>query len=324
MRAWQISEYGAAEVFKHVNLPDPQPKKGWILIDTKAFGINRSELYTRQGHSGDAVTIPRVLGIECVGIVLNGGGTDLYPGQKVATAMGSMGRKFDGGYAEKTLVPRSNVFPIETNLEWDVLGSIPETYLTAWGAVKEAIDLQPDDTILIRGGTSSVGMACASIAKQMGCTVLATTRNQEKARVLLKDAGIDHVLIDSGSVEQQVKDICPEGVQGVVELVGFEHTIMDSLRSTAPKGTVCIIGFLGDSWNYKFFPWMPSTVKLTIYSSETLKAETTTPVLQSIIERVEKGLYLPNIYRVFDFDDLPDAHRMMEKNQAIGKLVVTT
>ena len=322
MRAWQINEFGTTEVFQNVDLPDPQPKEGWVLIDTKAFGINRSELYTRQGHSGDAVTIPRVIGIECVGVVLDAGGTDLHPGQKVAAAMGSMGRKSDGGYAEKTLVPRRNVFPIETSLEWEVLGSVPETYLTAWGAVKEAIDLKPGGSLLIRGGTSSVGLACASIAKEMGCTVLATTRNQEKARVL-KDAGIDHVLIDSGSVERQVKDICSEGVRGVVELVGLENTIMDSLRSTAPKGTVCLVGLLGDSWNYKFFPWMPSTVKLTIYSSETIQTDYATPVLQTIVERVEQSIYQPNIYKIFAFDDLPDAQDMMEKNQAIGKLVVT-
>ncbi len=272
MKAWQINEYGTTEVFQQRILPDPKSKEGWVLIDIKAFGINRSELYTRQGHSGDAVSVPRVLGIECVGVVVDGGGSDLQPGQKVAAAMGSMGREFDGGYAEKTLIPRNNVFPIETNLDWAVFGAIPESYFTAWGAVKEAIDLKSGDSLLIRGGTSSVGLACASIAKEMGCNVLATTRSQEKAKVL-KHAGIDHVLIDSGSVEKQVKEICPNGVNGVVELVGLEKTIMDSLQCTVPKGTVCIIGFLADTWNYKFFPWMPSTVKLTMYSSDTLRKD---------------------------------------------------
>lgn len=71
MKAWQIKSYGATDVFELNELPDPQPKKGWVLIEIKAFGINRSELYTRQGHSGDAVTLPRVLGIECVGEVLD-------------------------------------------------------------------------------------------------------------------------------------------------------------------------------------------------------------------------------------------------------------
>ncbi|MEL6658529.1 MAG: zinc-binding dehydrogenase [Bacteroidota bacterium] len=323
MKAWQINSYGGIDVFECNEIPDPSPKDGWILIDIKAFGLNRSELYTRQGHSGDAVTLPRVLGIECVGVVVDGGGTDLQAGQKVAAAMGHMGRLHDGGYAEMTLIPRSNVYPVETDLAWDVFGAIPETYLTAWGAVKEAIDLQPGQSLLIRGGSSAAGLAATSIAKQMGCTVLATTRKEHKVDIL-KQAGVDHVLMDKGGVAQQVKAIFPAGVNGVVELVGLESTIMDCLKSTAPKGTVCMVGFLGDSWDYKFFPWMPSTVNLTIYSSETLHTDTATPALQFIVDQVAAGTYLPNIHQVFPFSELPQAQDMMEKNLAAGKLVVRT
>ncbi|MCB0597069.1 MAG: zinc-binding dehydrogenase [Lewinellaceae bacterium] len=321
MKAWQIKSYGSTGVFQLNDIPDPQPKAGWVLIDIKAFGINRSELYTRQGHSGDAVTLPRVLGIECVGLVADGGGTDLKPGQKVAAAMGNMGRLFDGGYAEKTLIPRSNVYPVDTSLDWATFGALPETYLTAWGVLKEAIDLPPGGSLLVRGGTSSVGLACTSIAKEMGCTVLATTRKEDKVPIL-KKAGVDHVLMDSGKVESQVKAIFPKGVNGVVELVGKQNTIMDCLQCTAPKGTVGLVGFLGDSWEYQFFPWMPSTVKLTIYSSETLHTDYATPVLQTIAGRVAQGIYRPNIHQVFSFEELPQAHEMMEQNRAAGKLVV--
>ncbi|NRB52059.1 MAG: zinc-binding dehydrogenase [Saprospiraceae bacterium] len=323
MKAWQINSYGGPDVFKFVTIPDPSPKEGHILIEIKAFGINRSELYTRQGHSGDAVTLPRVLGIECVGIVRDNGGTDLKIGQKVGAAMGHMDRLYDGGYAEMALIPRSNVYPMETELEWATLGALPEMYLTAWGVIKEAIDLPRNSSLLIRGGSSSVGLACASIAKEMGCTVLATTRKQEKVPIL-KAAGVDHVIIDDGQIAPQVKAILPGGVAGVVELVGIEKTIMDCLRCTAPKGTVGMVGFLGDTWDYKFFPWMPSTVKLTLYSSETLHAEYATPVLQKVVDHVAAGRYNSNIHQVFPFSELPRAHEMMESNQAAGKLVVVT
>ncbi len=321
MKAWQINSYGGIDVFDLVTLPNPTPKKDWVLINIKAFGINRSELYTRQGHSGDAVTLPRVLGIECVGEVLEGGGTDLQPGQKVAACMGNMGRLYDGGYAEMTLIPRSNVFPVNTELDWDVFGAIPETYLTAWGALKEAIDLQPGSSLLVRGGTSAAGLASINIAKEMGCTVFATTRTENKVPVLQK-AGVDHILMDSGKVEDQVKAILPEGVNGVIEFVGLEHTILDCLQSTAPKGTVCMVGFLGDTWDYKFFPWMPSTVNLTIYNSETLHTDSATPALQQIVDHVASGAYSPNIHEVFEFKNLPQAHDTMENNRAAGKLVV--
>lgn len=321
MKAHVIESYGGADVLQLKELPDPQPKFGWVLIAVKAFGINRSELYTRQGHSGDAVTIPRVLGIECVGEVIDGGGTDLKPGQKVAAAMGNMGRLYHGGYAEKTLVPRSNVYPLNTDLDWVTLGAIPETYLTSYGAIKYGINLQNNSTLLVRGGTSAAGLACVSIAKEMGCTVLATTRKEAKAQVL-KDAGVDHVIIDDGKIEEQVKSIYPKGVNGVVEFVGLPNTIMDCLQCVAPQGTVCMVGFLGDTWDYKFFPWMPSTVRLTIYNTETLHADFTTFDLQNIVDHFAEGSYKHNIFKVFDFEDLPEAHRMMENNQAAGKLVI--
>jgi NADPH2:quinone reductase len=321
MKAYLMQEAGGPEVLQLVELPDPEPREGWILIDIKAFGLNRSELYTRQGHSGDEVTLPRVLGIECVGVVLDGGETDLQPGQKVGAAMGFMGRTYHGGYAEKTLVPRSNVYPVNTELPWEVLGGIPETYLTAWGAIMEGVGLQDRQTLLLRGGTSSVGMAGISIAKDLGCTVLATTRKEAK-RARLEEAGADHVIIDYGRVEDEVRDLVPEGVHGVVELVGREHTIKDSLLCVRPKGTVCLVGFLGDEWGYEFFPWMPSTVKLTIYSSETLETQTATPALQHIVDKLEAGAYKDNIFRTFAFSELSKAHRMMEANQAAGKLVV--
>lgn len=322
MKAWQISAYGGPEVFDFIEMAAPSPRLGWVHIEVKAFGINRSELYTRQGHSGAAVTLPRVLGIECVGIVLDGGGTDLQPGQKVAAAMGDMGRLHDGGYAEQTVLPRSHVFPIQTDLPWNRFGGLPEMYLTAWGVIREAIDLQPGQSLLVRGGSSSVGLACTSIAKEMGCTVLATTRKPAKSHIL-KAAGVDHVLIDNGQVEEQVKDIFPEGVNGVVELVGRKHTILDCLQCTAPRGTVGMVGFLGDEWGYTFFPWMPSTVKLTLYSSETLHTSTATPALQTIVDHVAAGRYSDHIFRHFAFSELPAAHRMMEANEAAGKLVVS-
>ncbi|MEL6253377.1 MAG: zinc-binding dehydrogenase [Bacteroidota bacterium] len=321
MKAFVIEGYGEIDVLQMKDIPDPSPRDGWVLIDIKAFGLNRSELYTRQGHSGDAVTVPRVLGIECVGIVLDGGNTDLKPGQKVAAAMGNMGRLHDGGYAEKTLIPRSNVFPFESDLDWEILGALPETYLTAWGVIHEAIGLQKNTSLLIRGGTSSVGLAAASIARDMGCKVFSTTRKEAKRKVL-EEAGVDHVLIDNGTVEMEIKAILPEGVAGVVELVGIEHTIMDCLKSTAPKGTVGMVGFLGNVWEYKFFPWMPSTVKLTIYSSETLHTDYASPVMQTIVDKVASGAFLPNIHEVYPFEKLRDAHYTMENNLAAGKLVI--
>ena len=323
MRAYVMSHPGGPEVLEFKEVPDPQPKKNWVLIRVKGFGLNRSELYTRQGHSEDSVILPRILGIECVGEVIDNGGTDLIPGQRVAAAMGFMGRKHDGGYAEMTVLPRSHVYPVNTSLLWEDLAALPETYLTAWGVLHETIEIRRGQQILIRGGTSSVGLAATNIARDMGVRVFATTRSEAKS-AKLKTAGVDDVILDSGSIVDEVKRKSDGGVDGVVELVGLPETIMDCIQCCRPRGIVGMVGILGDQWNYNFFPWMPSTVRLSLYSLETLEKNYATPVLQQIVQKVESGAYKPNIDRIFSFEELPEAHRIMENNQAAGKLVVMT
>ncbi|WP_353573316.1 zinc-binding dehydrogenase [Candidatus Albibeggiatoa sp. nov. BB20] len=323
MRAYVISRAGDPEVLELREVPDPKPKKGWVLIQVKGFGLNRSELYTRQGYSGNAVSFPRILGIECVGEVLDAGETDLVIGQKVAAAMGDMGRKHDGGYAEMAVLPRSHIYPVHTTLAWEQLAALPETYLTAWGVVNETIAFQHGQQALIRGGSSALGLAAMNILQDLGVRVFATTRSEAKAEKLIQ-AGVDEVILDSGAIAREVRTKTDGGVDGVVEVVGLPKTIKDSLLCCRKRGVVGMVGFLGNDWNYNFFPWMPSTVRLSFYSSETLEKNYATPVLQQIIQKVELGTYKTNIDRVFDFEELHEAHQIMENNQASGKLVVMT
>ena len=113
-------------------------------------------------HAGDAVTFPRILGIELVGVVeAVGEASAVVPGETVAALMGDMGRAFDGGYAEYALVPEHQLIALETTLSWDVLGALPETFMTAAGSL-EHLDLEEGETLLLRGATSSVGLACLS------------------------------------------------------------------------------------------------------------------------------------------------------------------
>jgi NADPH:quinone reductase-like Zn-dependent oxidoreductase len=132
MKAAVIHEAGGPEVLKIESLAIPTPKNGEVLIRVKAFGLNRSELFTRQGHSPN-VKFPRVLGIEAVGLVESAPGGEFRGGDIVATAMGGMGRQFDGGYAEYTCVPAKQVQILKTGLAWETLGAIPEMLQTSWG-----------------------------------------------------------------------------------------------------------------------------------------------------------------------------------------------
>src|SRR2546423_3779347 len=228
MRAIVLDAPGPPDALTIRELPIPTPVVGWVLIEVKAFGLNRSELHTRQGLAS-GVTFPRVLGIEAVGVVAQCPGGEFPVGQQVATMMGGMGRTFDGGYAEYTCVPASQAIAFASDLEWSTLGAVPEMLQTAYGSLTVGLDAQPGQSILIRGGTSSVGMATAVLAKQREMIVLSTTRNPDKAAALT-DIGVDHVLIDDGDLARQVRTIIPDGADTALELVGTP-TLPDTLRA---------------------------------------------------------------------------------------------
>jgi NADPH:quinone reductase-like Zn-dependent oxidoreductase len=157
-------------------VPRPEPRPGWALVRVEAFGLNRSEYKTLKGYAGDAVTFPRILGIEMVGVVeaVHGDAPAVPPGETVAALMGGMGPVFDGGYAEYALVPEHQLIALDTTLPWDVLGALPETFVTAAGSL-EHLDLEEGKTLLLRGATSSVGLACLELARAAGVRVIATT-----------------------------------------------------------------------------------------------------------------------------------------------------
>ncbi|OCR00797.1 NADPH:quinone reductase [Oscillatoriales cyanobacterium USR001] len=320
MKAIVIEQAGNPDVLRIKDVPRPQSQPGWVSIEVKAFGLNRSEMFTRQGHSPN-VKFPRILGIECVGIVVEAPETNFQPGQKVAAFMGGMGRDFDGSYAEYTCVPQKCVFPIESELEWSILGAIPEMFQTTWGALTKGLEVKAGQTLLIRGGTSSIGLAATHLAKAIGLTVISTTRNSAKVETL-KANGVDRVIIDNGTIADSVRNIFPQGVDRVLELVGTV-ALIDSLKTVTPGGILCIAGCLGNEWILKeFFPMaaIPKTVRLTVYGggSDDLSAVD----LQNFIDGVAAGRNKVIIDRVFHFDEIVEAHSYMESNQATGKLVI--
>ncbi|MDW3210111.1 MAG: zinc-binding alcohol dehydrogenase family protein [Reichenbachiella sp.] len=320
MRAAVTTQAGEPSVIKTQEVPQPEVKSGWVLLQVKAFGLNRSEMFTRQGES-PGVKFPRIQGIECVGVVENDPSGTYATGQQVAAIMGGMGRFFDGGYAEYALVPLAIIFPFKSQLPWSTLGAIPEMFQTVSGSLHQALELQKGETLLIRGGTSSIGMLACQLAKSLGATVISTTRNPDKTQALL-DNGADHVLIDSGEVKDDLHQLYPDGVHKVLELIGIK-TLKDSLGCIGYKGMVCMTGILGGAWTMDSFTPMgdiPSLGRLTVYMGESKNLSK--ELLQEFINEVEKGNIHLNIDTVFSLDQVAEAHQYMEDNKAKGKLVV--
>jgi NADPH2:quinone reductase len=322
MRAVVLDAPGPPDALSIRDVPIPSPPGGWVLIRVKAFGLNRSELHTRLGLA-DGVTFPRVLGIEAAGVVAACPGGEFDVGQQVMAMMGGMGRTYDGGYAEYTCVPAAQVIPFRSDLDWSVLGAVPEMLQTSYGSLTIGLDAQPGQSILIRGGTSSIGMATAVLAKRRGMTVLSTTRSASKIPVLT-DLGVDHVLIDNGHIAGQVREIMPDGVDTALELIGTP-TLPDTLRATRVHGVVCFTGMLSNQWIVdKFYPidYLPRGVRLTAYGGDAtdLPAE----VLNDFLDAVANKTATVPIDRVYRLDQIVEAHIAMEEGQTKGKLVVTT
>lgn len=314
--------------------PIPTPKPGQVLIRIKAFGLNHSELAVRLGEPNPAmgaIPLPRVLGIECVGLVEDAPGereAELPRGTVVMAALGGMGLFFDGSYAEYCVAPAACVIPVASSeqdlkLSWEVLGALPEMLQTAHGTLFRALRLKANEKLLIRGGTSSVGLTAIALAKHAGAHVIATTRSPAK-EALLKDAGADDVIVDTtSSLLSTVQAIHAQGVDKLLDLVGAS-TVKNSLLCLASGGVCCVAGTLGGMWMVEsFVPIMhvPMDRYLTGYAERTFRRENAP--WDQLVELIGSGELKIKAGRVFrGLESVVQAHEVLERDEAGGKVVV--
>ena len=208
MRAIVIKKYGGPEVLAIEQRPDPLVKPSEVLIQVKAFGINHAEIYFRTGLWGE---VAEISGIECVGVVKDDGTGRFRRGEKVMALVGGMGRSINGSYAELVSVPASNVVAIQTELSWERLAAIPESYATAWSSLVGILQIAgKGQTVAVRGATSALGQAAVNIAAQLGTHVIATTRNAAR-KTFLEGLGASEALLESTELSRQVRERHPGG-----------------------------------------------------------------------------------------------------------------
>jgi len=324
MKAIVINEFGGPVTLVVKEVPKPTPTSDEILIKVRAFGINRAEIYMRQGLWGD---VAKISGIECVGEVDQDPSGTLKKGQCVAAIMGGMGRIINGSYAEFTCVRSANVFVLKSGMKWTELAAIPESYATAWSCLHENMKLKNEDIVFIRGGTSALGQAAINIAANtQDVVVLASTRNKRKV-ALLKSLGVNKIFIDNGNLSEQVRKFYPVGIDSVLDLVG-NTTLIDSLKMGKKGSRICNTGFLGGGDAIAFNPLvdMPPGVDLNFFASF-MFGEKDFPLsnipMQTIVERVECGTYKAKPAQFFGFSEVPKAHELLESNDVNGKIVIT-
>ena len=323
MRAIRLTGPVPADQLTPTEVPVPEVRPGWARIRIKAFGVNESEVTSRKGESSPDFTFPRILGIEGVGLLdAVGEGSTLAPGQKVVTMMGGMGRSFDGSYAEYTVVPEEQVIPIDTDLPWEVVGALPEMFQTAYGSLTAGLDLKAGQTLLIRGGTSTVGLSAAALAKDVGATVLSTTRRPEHAQ-LLREHVADHALVDDGNIAEQVRKLCPDGVDAALELVGT-NVLPDTLQTVRKGGTACFTGALSGQWtvpDFDPFAVIPIGVRLTVYGGDT--KDLPPAVFDRQLQGIAEGRIKPAVAKVYwGLDQVSRAHMDLEAGGTPGKHVI--
>lgn len=313
MKAIVLRHPGTAEVLSYEEVPTPQVRPGWSLMQVRGFGINRSEIFTRNGWS-PSVKLPRILGIEGVGTIAETTDPKRLPvGQKVVTLMGGLGRQFDGSYAEYALVPNAQLYPVTTDLPWADLAAIPETWFTAYGSLLK-LHLTPEDTLLVRGATSGVGVAVVKLAKAMGVSqVIGTTRNLAKAEPL-KAVGFDQVVQDVDN-HLNLTAVATKGI----ELIG-PLTMRDTLQAMQPDSILCVTGELGGVWSTDFDPiaTLPVDGYLTAFSSESI----TEAKLQALLNLIATHQLDVTPEQVFDLAHTADAQAYLDSAHSFGKVVV--
>ena len=321
MRAIVLEKFGGLDSLVYRDIPEPEPKEGHVVVQIKAFGLNHAEIHMRRGEWAEAAPVS---GIECVGIVKSCPGGEFPVGANVAAFMGGLGRTINGSYAEYARASVANVALIEADLPWAELAAIPETYATAWTCLFRNLQIERGQLLVIRGATSSLGQAALKLAVNAGARVIATTRNRDRFPMLEK-LGAERCEIERPDLSKHIPEA--KQIDAVLDLVG-NSVLLDSLAMLRRGGRSCLAGWLGGLDPVPDFNpllQMSSGVYLTFFASFAFGAPgfpVSDVPLQQIAADAAAGRLDVKPVRIFRFEEIHEAHRVMEANEARGKMVV--
>ncbi|KAI1126553.1 GroES-like protein [Nemania abortiva] len=331
MRAIVIAAFGGPEVLSYQTVQKPVPGADEVLIRVRAFGVNHAEMHMRKGEWDEWNPIT---GLECVGTI------ESYPhppspaqaerfpiGCKVAAVMGGLGRNRPGGYGEYVTVSSSNVIPLDTTLSWEQLAALPEVYCTAWSCLFTVLDVKRGERVLIRGTTSTLGQAAVHLAVDAGAIVTATTRREERFAWLREMGAAEVAREQSGLFSNEEGGKAARKFDKTLNLIG-NRVLLESIALTRPGGRMLQAGWLGGLEPVKDFNpmvQMESGVHFSLFHSKVLgtpEFSLSKIPLQEIVRKIEQGKWDARPARVFEYQDIVNAHRALDSHDVGGKIVV--
>ena len=330
MQAIEISEYGAPEVLRVVERDKPVPGAGELLIRVAASGVNRPDVLQRKGNYPVPPGASDLPGLEVAGVIESGdaaamAAANLKVGDRVCALIAG------GGYAQWCVAPVGQCLPSPAGLSDTEAASLPETFFTVWSNVFDRARLQAGETVLIQGGTSGIGVTAIQMAKALGATVIATAGSDEKCQACLK-LGADHAInYKTQDFQAECQRITKgRGVDVILDMVAGDYVARE-VETLAEDGRLVIIAVQGGI-KAQFNAGLVLRRRLQITGS-TLRPRPVafkTAIARNLREHVwpliEQGKIRPVIFATFaasSADGAAQAHRLMETNQHIGKIVLT-
>ncbi|KQT16746.1 zinc-binding dehydrogenase [Chryseobacterium sp. Leaf404] len=320
MKAVVITEFGGPEVLKIRDYPTPEIYGDQVLIEVKAAGLNRADVSQREGKYPAPEGVPAdILGLEVAGTIVKCGPdvVDFTVGDRVCALLAG------GGYAEYVGVREGQCLPIPGDMSFAEAASLPETVFTVWSNVFQRGSLKPEETLLIHGGNSGIGITGIQIAHALGSKVIVTVGTDEKGKKCLELGADSYINYKTQNFETELQK---EGVDVILDMIGGDY-LSKNINILKPEGRLVHINSVGGS-RVDLDIAKVMTKRLTITGSTLrsreyeFKKQLAKEIQQNVWPLVEAKKFKPVIFKTFSFDDAAEAHRSLEDGSHTGKIIL--
>lgn len=320
MKAIVITKPGGPEVLKLQDYPTPEISGDEVLIEVKAAGLNRSDVFQREGNypapEGASAEIP---GLEVAGTIVKCGPdvVDFTVGDRVCALLAG------GGYAEYVAVREGQCLPVPVNLSFAEAASLPETVFTVWSNVFQRGNLQPGETLLLHGGNSGIGITGIQIAHVLDSKVIVTVGSDEKGQKCLELGADSYINYKTQNFETELQN---KGVDVILDMIGGDY-LAKNINILKPEGRLVHINAVSGS-HVDLDIWKVMTKRLTVTGSTLrsreyeFKKQLAKEIQKNVWPLIESKKFKPVIYKTFPFSEAAEAHRLLEDGSHTGKIIL--